>query len=132
MSRRTELENLNPVKLYDLMLEYNIPVCKREDAINRILEIEQTKKAPKKAANTKLKTMRIMSGLSQSALAEKANLNKRTLQAYEQGYKPFDNTGIDTILRVALALNCKIEDILENPDYLELINKYNVMINDLN
>jgi hypothetical protein len=54
------------------------------------------------------------------------------LQAYEQGYKPFDNTGIDTILRVALALNCKIEDILENPDYLELIKTYNGMIKQLN
>lgn len=128
MSRRTELENLNPVKLYDLMLEYNIPVCKRDDAINRILEIEETKKAPKKTANTKLKTMRVMSGLSQMALSEKADMKKRTLQAYEQGYKSFDNTGIDTILKVCLALNCKIEDIIENPDYLELINKYNDMI----
>lgn len=129
MTRKDELEKLSPVKLYDLMLEYKIPVCKRDEAINRIIEIEQAKKAPKKAAtNTKLKSLRIMSGLSQSELSEKADIKKRTLQAYEQGYKPFDNTGIDTILKVALALNCKIEDLIENDEYIELIKKYMEMI----
>lgn len=128
MSRRTELENMNPVNLYDLMLEYNIPVCKRDDAINRIIEIEKTKKAPKKSAPTKLKSMRIMAGLSQTELAEKANINKRTLQAYEQGYKPLDNTGIDTLLKVALALKCPIEDIIENDNFIKLIKHYIDMI----
>ena len=63
-------------------------------------------------------------GLSQSQLAEKANLNVRTLQHYEQGSKIFDNARIDTILRVCLALNCKMEDVIENQKYIELIGKY--------
>lgn len=73
---------------------------------------------------SKLKTMRQAKGLSQSQLAEKANMNVRTLQHYEQGSKIFDHARIDTILRVCLALNCKFEDIIENQDYLDLIRRY--------
>lgn len=73
---------------------------------------------------SKLKTMRQAKGLSQSQLAEKANMNVRTLQHYEQGSKIFDHARIDTILRVCLALSCKFEDIIENQDYLDLIRRY--------
>ena len=73
---------------------------------------------------SKLKTKRMEANLSQSQLAEKASMNVRTLQHYEQGSKIFDNARIDTILRVCLALNCKIEDVIENPKYIELLRKY--------
>ena len=73
---------------------------------------------------SKLKTKRMETGMSQSQLAEKANMNVRTLQHYEQGSKIFDNARIDTILRVCLALNCKIEDVIENHIYIELLRKY--------
>ena len=73
---------------------------------------------------SKLKEMRQAKGLSQSQLAEKANMNVRTLQHYEQGSKIFDHARIDTILRVCLALNCKIDEIIENKEYLKLLEKY--------
>jgi transcriptional regulator with XRE-family HTH domain len=73
---------------------------------------------------SKLKTTRQAKGLSQSQLAEKANMNVRTLQHYEQGSKVFDHARIDTILRVCLALNCKFEDIIENQEYIDLIKRY--------
>lgn len=73
---------------------------------------------------SKLKTMRQTKGLSQSQLAEKANMNVRTLQHYEQGSKIFDHARIDIILRVCLALGCKLEDIIENQEYLDLIKRY--------
>lgn len=73
---------------------------------------------------TKLKTKRMEAGLSQSQLAEKAKLNVRTLQHYEQGSKIFDHARMDTIIRVCLALNCKFEDIIENQEYIDLINEY--------
>lgn len=72
----------------------------------------------------KLKEMRQAAGLSQTKLAEKANMNVRTLQHYEQGSKVFDHARIDTILRVCLALNCKFEDIIENQEYIDLIKRY--------
>ena len=72
----------------------------------------------------KLKEMRQAAGLSQSQLAEKTGINVRTLQHYEQGSKNFDHARIDTILKVCLALNCKLENLVENQEYIELIRRY--------
>lgn len=71
----------------------------------------------------KLKTKRLGAGLSQSQLAEKADINVRVLQHYEQGSKNFDHARIDKIFRVCLALDCKLEDIIENDEYVELFKK---------
>ena len=71
----------------------------------------------------KLKEMRQAKGLSQSQLAEKTGINVRTIQHYEQGSKIFDHARIDTILKICIALGCKLEDIIENPEYIELIKK---------
>ena len=67
--------------------------------------------------------MRQSRGLSQSQLAEKTGINVRTIQHYEQGSKNFDHARIDTILKCCIALNCKLEDLIENEDYVELIDK---------
>lgn len=71
----------------------------------------------------KLKEMRQARGLSQTQLAEKTGINVRTLQHYEQGSKNFDHARIDTLLRVSIALNCKLEDIIENPEYIDLLKR---------
>lgn len=73
---------------------------------------------------TKLKEMRQAKGLSQSQLAGKADINVRILQHYEQGSRVFDNARIDTILKVCIALDCKFADVIENPDYLQLLAVY--------
>lgn len=67
--------------------------------------------------------MRQSRGLSQSQLAEKTGINVRTIQHYEQGSKIFDHARIDTILKVCITLNCRLEDIIENPEYIELLKK---------
>lgn len=71
----------------------------------------------------KLKAWRQAKGLSQSQLAEKTGINLRTIQHYEQGSKNFDHARIDTIMRVCIALDCRLDDILENPEYIELAKK---------
>ena len=71
----------------------------------------------------KLKEMRQARGLSQSQLAEKTGINVRTIQHYEQGSKNFDHARIDTIMKICIALNCKLEDVIENPEYIDLIKK---------
>lgn len=71
----------------------------------------------------KLKAWRQAKGLSQSQLAEKTGINLRTIQHYEQGSKNFDHARIDTIMRVCVALDCGLDDILENPEYIELAKK---------
>lgn len=73
--------------------------------------------------NQKLKKLRQARGLSQSQFAEKAEMSIRTLQHYEQGSKNFDHARIDTILKACLVLNCSLEDIIENPEYIDLIKK---------
>lgn len=73
---------------------------------------------------TKLQHMRQARGLSQSQLAEKSGINFRVLQHYEQGTKPFDHARIDRILNICLALNCKLGDVIENKEYVDLIKRY--------
>lgn len=71
----------------------------------------------------KLKELRQARGLSQSQLAEKTGINLRTLQHYEQGSKNFDHARIDTLVKTCLVLNCKLEDIIEDTEYINLIKK---------
>ena len=73
--------------------------------------------------NQKLKQLRQATGLSQSQFAEKAKMSVRTLQHYEQGSKDFNNARIDTIIKACIVLNCRLEDIIDNPDYIELLKK---------
>lgn len=68
---------------------------------------------------TNLQKMRKTKNLSQSELASAAGINVRTLQHYDQGAKLIDNAHLDTIIKLCIALNCNIEDILENPKILD-------------
>lgn len=58
----------------------------------------------------KLKEARKKAGLSQSALAEKAQISLRTLQNYEMG-KRYPSS-LEITLRLASALDCTVENLL--------------------
>lgn len=73
---------------------------------------------------SKLQEMRNKAGLSQSQLANLSGINVGTLRHYEQGSKNFDHARIDTILRACIALDCKMEDILDDEEYIELLKEY--------
>lgn len=73
---------------------------------------------------TKLKEMRKKSGMSQSQLAEKSGIYIRTLQYYEQGKMNFDHARMDKIISAALALNCNISDIIEDPEIIKNVEEY--------
>lgn len=62
---------------------------------------------------TNLRERRTKKGLSQSELAKLANVSYRTLQDYDQGAKDINRTAAITLFRIAKALDCKIEDLLE-------------------
>lgn len=72
---------------------------------------------------TKLKELRIAAGMSQSALAEAAEVNVKVLQHYEQGTKNFDNAKLSTIARICSALNCRLIDVIENPECVKALKK---------
>jgi transcriptional regulator with XRE-family HTH domain len=72
----------------------------------------------------KLKKVRESRGLSQAQLAEKSGINIRTLQYYEQGVLDFNHCKIEKIFATALALDCDIEEILDNEETVALIREY--------
>lgn len=62
---------------------------------------------------SKLKEIRKSKKLSQSKLSEISGVNLRTLQDYEQGKRDINVTAAITLYKLAQALDCMIEDMLE-------------------
>lgn len=60
-----------------------------------------------------LKDIRIAAGLSQSQLAALSGVSVRMVQYYEQGYKDINKASIDAAFRLAMALGCSVEDLIE-------------------
>lgn len=72
----------------------------------------------------KLQEIRLSKGFSQSELSEKANINVRMIQHYEQEVKNLNNAKIDVLLKLCIALNCELKDIISNEEYLTLLEEY--------
>lgn len=62
---------------------------------------------------TNLKRIREASGMTQNQLAEITGVNVRMIQHYEQGFKDINAAGALTVYRIAQALNCAVEELLE-------------------
>lgn len=62
---------------------------------------------------TKLKEFRKFRGMTQAKLSEISGVNLRTLQDYEQGSKDINKVAGITLYKLAQALNCRVEDLLE-------------------
>ena len=62
---------------------------------------------------TQLQDKRRASGMSQSELAKAAEMSVRTLQSLETGARNIDKVSVLTALKLARALDCSIEDILD-------------------
>lgn len=60
----------------------------------------------------KLQEKRKDKGMSQSQLAKASGVNVRMIQYYEQGAKDIRKAQVDTVLKLANALGCLIEDII--------------------
>ncbi len=72
---------------------------------------------------TKLRIVRVQRGLSQSELAEKSGVPKKTIQRFEQEPNRIDGTKIKTLCGLSEALECKITDIIEDEELIERFNK---------
>ncbi len=59
-----------------------------------------------------LKEYRRRAGLTQLQLAAEVGISSRTLQDYEQGQKPLEKAAAITVLRMAKALGCTVEDLI--------------------
>ena len=62
---------------------------------------------------TNLKRIRNLYGISQNELAKLSNVNKRSIQMYEEKYKNINKANVITIYMLSKALGCQIEDLLE-------------------
>lgn len=63
---------------------------------------------------TNLKRIRIESGISRAELAEKTGVKLTAIRDYEQNHKPINNAAAISVYRLAVALDCKVEDLLEH------------------
>lgn len=133
MDRKSELQKMTVLGgLSDLARQYGLDIdhMKKSEIIEAILKHEQPQEAPKKTrgprnqAKTKLKALRVASGLAQLDVAVRAGLNLRTYQYYEQGNKPIEGAKLETLLKICLALNCKLDEIIEDQNLVEVIKEY--------
>lgn len=60
----------------------------------------------------RLKRLRVYAGLSQKELAENSGIPLRTIQQYEQGQKDLSHARADSVVRLARALYCEVEDLI--------------------
>lgn len=62
---------------------------------------------------SKLQDRRKAAGLSQAQLAAKVPMSLRTLQHLERGGLDINKAAAVTVYRIAVALDCQMEDLLE-------------------
>lgn len=69
---------------------------------------------------SKLQDRRKAAGLSQSKLAAKVPMSVRTLQHLEAGSLDINKAAAVTVWRLAVVLDCQVEDLLELDDESEV------------
>lgn len=62
---------------------------------------------------SKLQEKRKAAGFSQRQLAERVGMSFRTLQYYEQGSLDFNKAAVETVFRLAVALGCSVEELVD-------------------
>ena len=75
------------------------------DTVNAIIK--------RKSISTRLQMQRKKCGYSQRELAERSGVNVRTLQQYEMRAKGINKAAVSTLMSLARALSCKVEDLLD-------------------
>ena len=74
----------------------------------------------------KLKEERQRAKFTQIKLANIACIDLSTLQKYERGARSIDGASLKTLLRLAIALNCRLEDIIEDEETVEMLRRVRV------
>ena len=136
MDRRKELEKMNVLReLAPLAASYSLDVdhLKKSEIIDAILaheskepEIKEVKRRPpRNAAQTKLKALRVKSGLKQKDVALEAGLKLPVYSQYEQGIRNIDGCKLITLFKICNVLMCDLEDIIEDQETIKALREYN-------
>ena len=73
---------------------------------------------------TKLQETRKAKGMSQNQLAEAIGMSAQTIRSMEQGWRNINKAELSTLLKLCLALDCSLSDILGDDETLDLLRKY--------
>lgn len=66
-----------------------------------------------------LKELREKAGLTQEELAQRAGCSYPLIFAYEQGKRSLADAKLKTVVNIAVALNCRITDLLTDEELVE-------------
>ena len=73
-------------------------------------------KIPHTIKTSKLKLMRIQKHIKQSELAERSGVPLKCIGNYEQLRRDINHARVDIVYRLARALSCSIEELLDEPN----------------
>ena len=99
------------ISLSEIIDMYNVY---HEMDISHFIE-ELNKRYTNTILDTKLKMHRMYSDMSQSELAKKSGVSLRAIQLYEQRVNDLNKAQVHTVYKLARALYCSVEDLLEDP-----------------
>ena len=74
---------------------------------------------------SKLQDKRKAFGASQAELADLSGVSKRMIQEYEHEARDINGAKLLTLLKLCNTMGCRLEDILDDPETLEELEKYN-------
>lgn len=71
----------------------------------------------------KLRAIRKARGLSVKELAEISGVKARSIGKYENGEHRVEGAKIETLAKLAIALGCRITDLIDDEELVKLIKK---------
>ena len=71
----------------------------------------------------KLQAARQAAGLTQQQLADQTGISLSSLQKYEREAKDINSAKLLTLLKITIALKCRLEDILTDEEVLHMLAK---------
>ena len=74
-----------------------------------------------------LKEIRESRGMSQQDLSAKSGINKRMIQAYEQGYRDINGAKLSKLVTLCLALECHLSEIVDDSKLVKDLKAYEAL-----
>ena len=71
-----------------------------------------------------LKEIRESRGMSQQDLADKSGINKRMIQAYEQGYRDINGAKLSKLVTLCFVLECHLSEIVDDAQLVKNLKAY--------
>lgn len=70
-----------------------------------------------------LRDIRKDRGWLPSELSRRSGVNKNMIQFYENGAKDINGARLKTLLKLCVALDCKLSDLITDPECVEMLKK---------